>query len=144
MKTIIKDGKRNVGAFTFKCEKCGCKFKADVADYDFIDAKGKITNDTTDVIMSECPNCGESIKRDVYTYTPLEKIKRFLTHKFKVKKTPNTRHWATLISLITLVSNGVIYTLFAATYRSPCNFVALSILWVATFILTIIVAAEDY
>ena len=36
MKTIIKDGKRNTGAFTFKCEKCGCKFKADVADYDFI------------------------------------------------------------------------------------------------------------
>ena len=53
MKTIIKDGKRNTGAFTFKCAKCGCKFKADVADYDFIDAKGKVSDAPTDVIRSE-------------------------------------------------------------------------------------------
>lgn len=140
MKTIIKDGKRNVGSFTFKCEKCGCKFKADVADYDFIDDKGKVSNAPTDVIRSECPNCGESIKRDVYTYTPLEKIKRVLTHKFKVKKTPDTQLWAIVISAITLVSNGVIYVLFATTY--PCSLVAMIILWVATFILHIIVSAE--
>ena len=142
MKTIIKDGKRNVGLFTFKCEKCGCKFKADVADYDFIDTKGKITNDTTDVIMSECPNCGESIKRDVYTYTLFEKIKRVLTHKFKVKKTFDTQIWATIISIITLVFNGVIYAIFAITY--PCSLVLMIALWIATFILTIIVTAEEY
>ena len=142
MKTIIKDGKRNVGAFAFKCEKCGCKFRADVADYDFIDAKGKITNDTTGVIMSECPNCGESIKRDVYTCTPLEKIKRVLTHKFKVKKTPDTQCLATVISIVTLIFNTAIYMLFGATY--PCSFVVLIILWVAIFILTILVSADEY
>lgn len=142
MKTIIKDGKRNVGSFTFNCEKCNCKFKADVADYDFINDKGKVSNAPTDVIRSECPNCGESIKRDVYTYTPLEKIKKVLTHKFKVKKTPDARLWATVISAMTLVFNGVIYVLFAITY--PCSFVAMIILWVATFILFIIVSAEEY
>ena len=144
MKTIIKDGKRNVGTFTFKCEKCGCKFKADVADYDFIDAKGKISNNTTDVIMSECPNCGESIKRDVYTYTPLEKIKRVLTHKFEVMKTDDTRLWAILISIITLIANGVIYAFFAITYPCSVSVVVMIILWIAEFILNIIVCAGDY
>ena len=141
MKTIIKDGKRNVGAFTFKCEKCGCKFKADVADYDYRTDKGKISEVPTDVISSECPNCCECIKRNVYTYTPLEKIKIVLTHKFKVKKTFDTQCAATIISVLSLIANSVVYMFFAATY--PSSFIPLLILWAAIFILFILIATDD-
>lgn len=141
MKTIIKDGKRNVGAFTFKCEKCGCKFKADVADYDYLTDKGKISEVPTDVIGSECPNCCEYIERNVYTYTPLEKIKRVLTHKFKIKKTFDTQCAATIISVLLFIANSVIYMFFGATY--PRSFVVLIILWVAMLILFILISADD-
>lgn len=54
---IIKNGKRNCGAFKFKCDKCGCKFEADVSDYEKV---------TDEIIKCNCPNCDNEVKKNLY------------------------------------------------------------------------------
>lgn len=76
---IIKSGKRNQGAFKFKCDKCGCKFEADVSDYIFVNKKidenfqcyyGQSEgNKPTDIIECRCPNCDRTIHKEVYSYS---------------------------------------------------------------------------
>lgn len=68
---IIKNGKRNSGAFKFTCDKCNCRFKADVNDYRFM-VEGKYeympsrNNTPSDVIEVHCPNCGNKIWKHLY------------------------------------------------------------------------------
>lgn len=68
---IIKDGKRNCGAFKFKCNRCGCKFEANVNDYNFVkwsesDDDYVISNESTDAIQCECPNCSKMLYKNIY------------------------------------------------------------------------------
>lgn len=75
---IIKLGKRNQGAFKFKCDKCGCKFEADVSDYMFVTRKTDKNyryyyeqsegNKPTDTIECRCPNCDNMIRKEIYKY----------------------------------------------------------------------------
>lgn len=75
---IIKPGKRNQGAFKFKCDKCGCKFEANVSDYIFVNKKINENykcyyeqsegNKPTDIIECRCPNCDRAIHKEVYSY----------------------------------------------------------------------------
>lgn len=62
---IIKNGKRNCGAFKFKCDKCGCKFEADVSDYEKV---------SDEIIKCNCPNCDNEVKKNLY-----EKLLKNLT-----------------------------------------------------------------
>lgn len=48
---ILKDGKRNSGAFKFKCSKCGCKFKADASDYVYVKETSSDVSENTVIII---------------------------------------------------------------------------------------------
>lgn len=70
---VIKDGKRNCGAFKFKCNKCGCKFEADMSDYLYVtrDKDNWVycpteNNTPSDAVRCECPNCGKKIVKEIY------------------------------------------------------------------------------
>lgn len=66
---ILRDGKRNSGAFKFKCSKCGCKFKADTNDYVYVketSADASENNEPTGRIRCECPNCKETMFKELY------------------------------------------------------------------------------
>lgn len=74
---IIKNGKRNCGAFKFKCDKCGCKFEADASDYIYVNKsfdfdidkfinKPTENNTPSDTIECECPNCGNKVIKNIY------------------------------------------------------------------------------
>lgn len=71
---VIKNGKRNYGEFKFKCNKCGCKFEADVSDYIFVE-RDKVdwnvyhpteNNTPSDTIRCKCPNCDEELDKNIY------------------------------------------------------------------------------
>lgn len=66
---ILKDGKRNSGAFKFKCSKCGCKFKADASDYVYVketSSDASENNEPTGRIKCECPNCKKTMFKELY------------------------------------------------------------------------------
>lgn len=66
---ILKDGKRNSGAFKFKCSKCGCKFKADASDYVYVkETSSDVSenNEPTGKIRCECPNCKKIMFKELY------------------------------------------------------------------------------
>lgn len=74
---IIKNGKRNCGAFKFKCDKCGCKFEADASDYIYVNKsfdfdidkfihKPTENNTPSDTAECECPNCGNKVIKNIY------------------------------------------------------------------------------
>lgn len=74
---VIKNGKRNYGEFKFKCNKCGCKFEADVSDYIFVerDKNGcHPTNNNTpsDEIECNCPNCNTKVHKKIYESSAYE------------------------------------------------------------------------
>ena len=69
---ILKDGKRNSGAFKFKCSKCGCKFEADVNDYIYVkeaSADPSESNEPTNRIKCEYPNCKETLFKELYKHS---------------------------------------------------------------------------
>lgn len=110
---IIKDGTRNTGAFTFKCKKCGCVFKADVSDYDFWDSSTEtMSNVPTDIIQCDCPNCGKSIQRNLYTDTKFKKIKKLLTTKFE-ENTEVENIAKVIIAALLLILNTPVYIIYA-------------------------------
>lgn len=69
---IIKDGKRNTGAFKCKCKECGCKFVADVSDYTYVKwtyadgYKPTENNAPSEEIMTTCPNCNNKVTKNLF------------------------------------------------------------------------------
>lgn len=115
---IIKDGTRNTGAFTFKCKKCGCVFKADVSDYDFWDSSAEtMSNVPTDIIQCDCPNCGKSIQRNLYTDTKFKKIKKILTTKFE-ENTEVENIAKVIIAGLLLIFNIPVYIIYANKFTA--------------------------
>lgn len=84
---IIKNGKRNYGEFKFKCNKCGCKFEADVSDYIFIERDSNFqyhpteNNTPSDTISCKCPNCDKNVTKSIYDGIDVS-ISKFLTGGF--------------------------------------------------------------
>lgn len=77
---IIKNGKRNYGEFKFKCNKCGCKFEADVSDYIFVERDKDDwsvyhpteNNTPSDEIECSCPNCNTKVYKNIYKSSAYE------------------------------------------------------------------------
>lgn len=76
---VIKNGKKNCGAFKFKCNKCGCKFEADASEYLYV-ARDKDNwvycptenNTPSDAVRCECPNCGKKVVKEIYKSSAYE------------------------------------------------------------------------
>ena len=79
---IIKNGKRNYGEFKFKCNKCGCKFEADVSDYVYVEFNNSPppnygyhpteNNTPSDEIECNCPNCNTKVYKEIYKSSAYE------------------------------------------------------------------------
>ncbi len=117
---VIKNGKRNTGAFTFKCSKCGCKYKADVNDYE-------VTNN--DTITCECPNCGKSNKKDLYK------------NKFRYDISKETENF--IISLFTFLTT-IISIIWCGVFGSIDYFIPciLNVVWAVMSFLAFIMSFE--
>lgn len=73
---IIKNGKRNCGAFKLRCNKCSCKFEADANDYVYVEFDESPppnygyhptkNNTPSDEIECNCPNCNTKIRKKIY------------------------------------------------------------------------------
>lgn len=79
---IIKNGKRNCGAFKLKCDKCGCKFEADTNDYVYVEFNDSPppnygyhpteNNTPSDEIECNCPNCNTKVYKKIYKSSAYE------------------------------------------------------------------------
>lgn len=109
MKKIIVDGKSRNKTHVFKCpnKDCGCVFKADKNDYQYLKGN-KESNTITDTVASQCPACCDVVTKHIaYKQGILKKI---------LKAVPKSNR--TVISFIGLLLN---ISIFPASITVLCT-----------------------